>query len=182
MRRSAIILLAFGLNPALADTEQDPSIHGDLNPQELSINRVMRNVERGELDMTTCAAGYFITKAGQHGSARALFEACAAAGYTAAMTWMSQLDDNGLGAPEDPDAAAEWDRKAAIAGDPVGKFNHGLDLMRGRGVVQDVELGRKFVDEAASGGLPVAKRLQAAAYDLDEVTPDADNWKYAPAY
>lgn len=96
------------------------------------------------------------------------------------MTWMSQLDDNGLGAPEDPAAASEWDRRAAEAGDPVGQFNYGLDLMRGRGVPYDPGAGRALVDRAAEAGLPVARRLQGADYDLDEVTPDADNWKYLP--
>jgi TPR repeat protein len=67
---------------------------------------------------------------------------------------------------------------AAEAGDPVGQFNYGLDLMRGRGVPLDEAAGRALVDRAAQAGLPVAKRLQAAGYDLDEVTPDADNWKY----
>ena len=110
--------------------------------------------------------------------ARQLFERCAEAGYTGAMTWMAQLDDNGLGAPENPEAAAAWDRRAAEAGDPVGQFNYGLDLMRGRGVAQDMALGRSYVDQAAAAGLQVAKRLQDAGYDLDEVTPDADNWKY----
>jgi uncharacterized protein len=98
------------------------------------------------------------------------------------MTWMSQLDDNGLGAPESPDAAAEWDRRAAQAGDPVGQFNYGLDLMRGRGVAQDEAAGRRLVDQAATKGLSSALRLQAAGYDLDVVTPDSDNWKYAPLY
>jgi TPR repeat protein len=95
------------------------------------------------------------------------------------MTWMSRMDDNGLGTPdENPEAAADWDRMAAEAGDPVGMFNYGLDLMRGRGVPTDDVAGRRLVDQAADAGLPVAKRLQAAGYDLDEVTPDADNWKY----
>jgi TPR repeat protein len=49
-----------------------------------------------------------------------VFEACARDGWTGAMTWMAQLDDNGLGtAGEDPARAAEWDRMAAEAGDPV---------------------------------------------------------------
>ena len=155
---------------------------GTLNPPELTVGRVMQNIERGQTDMMTCATGYYITKAGRHATARKLFKACAEAGYTGAMTWMSQLDDNGLGAEENPDAAAEWDRRAAEAGDPVGKFNYGLDLMRGRGVRQDEALGRRYVDEAASEGLVAAKRLQKAGYDLDEVTPDADNWKYAPLF
>ncbi|WP_422366861.1 tetratricopeptide repeat protein [Pelagibius sp.] len=151
---------------------------GTLNPEELSLNSVMQKAIRGEVDMMTCAQGYFITKSGRHALARQLFERCAEAGYTGAMTWMSQLDDNGLGGPEDPVAAAEWDRRAADAGDAVGQFNYGLDLLRGRGVDQDIALGRAYVDRAAAAGLKVARRLQASDYDLDEVTPDADNWKY----
>ena len=64
----------------------------------------------------------------------------------------------------------------------VGKFNYGLALMRGHGVARDEALGRQFVDEAASEGLLIAQRLQGADYDLDGVTPDADNWKYAPLF
>ncbi|WP_435259096.1 tetratricopeptide repeat protein [Thioclava sp. FR2] len=171
------IALILAATPVLAESE-----YGALNPEEMTINRLLENAARGQVSMTSCASGYFITKAGRHVEARQLFEACAAAGYTGAMTWMSQLDDNGLGAAEDPDSAAAWDRRAAEAGDPVGMFNLGLDMMRGRGVVQDVDGGRALVDQAARLGLPTAKRLQAAGYDLDEVTPDADNWKYAPMF
>lgn len=172
-----ILILTLAAAPAFADADL-----GTLNPEEMTINRLLDNAARGDVSMTSCASGYFITKAGRHVEARALFEACAAAGYTGAMTWMAQLDDNGLGAAEDPDSAAAWDRRAADAGDPVGMFNLGLDMMRGRGVPEDVEAGRRLVDKAASLGLPTAKRLQAAQYDLDEVTPDADNWKYAPMF
>ena len=73
-------------------------------------------------------------------------------------------------------------RRAAEAGDPVGQLNYGLDLMRGRGVRADEALGRAYVDEAARAGISDARRLQASGYDLDEVTPDADNWKYAPLF
>ena len=151
---------------------------GTLNPEELTLDSAIAKAIRGDVDMMTCAQGYFITKQGRHAMARKVFEQCAEAGYTAAMTWMSQLEDNGLGGPENPQAAAEWDRRAAEAGDPVGQFNYGLDLIRGRGVAQDIALGRRYVDRAAEAGLEVAQRLQAADYDLDEVTPDADNWKY----
>ncbi|MEO0863062.1 MAG: sel1 repeat family protein, partial [Pseudomonadota bacterium] len=61
-------------------------------------------------------------------------------------------------------------------------FNHGLNLMRGHGIAQDEALGRRFVDQAAQDGLEIAKRLQGAYYDLDEITPDADKWKYAPLF
>lgn len=173
----AALLLALSASPVLASED-----HGTLNPEEMSIARVLQNVGRGETDMMTCAAGYGITKKGNHVDARKVFEACAAAGYTGAMTWMSQLDNNGLGAPENPKSAAEWDRRAAEAGDPVGLLNYGADLMRGRGVKRDEALGRELVDRAAAAGLPTAQRLQRAGYDLDEITPDADNWKYAPAF
>ena len=173
----AMLILALSTLPAQAEPEE---VIGTLNPEEMTIARILDDVAQGKTSMMTCAAGYGITKKGDHDHARDVFEACAADGWTGAMTWMAQLDDNGLGTPvEDPDRAAHWDRMAAEAGDPVGQFNYGLDLMRGRGVPLDEAAGRALVDQAAQAGLPVAKRLQAAGYDLDEVTPDADDWKYA---
>ena len=155
---------------------------GTLNPEEMTLGRVLEDVENGHTTMTNCAAGYFITKSGRHAEARKLFERCAEDGWTGAMTWMSQLDDNGLGGPEDPDAAARWDRRAAEAGDPVGQYNLGLDMIRGRGTAQDLAEGRRLVDRAAAAGLGIAARLKASGYDADSVTPDADAWKYAPLY
>ena len=176
------LMLALPLAAAAETDGDDPGQYGSLNPEEMTIARVLDNVAHGHVDMMTCAAGYGITKKGDHAPAREVFEACAAAGYTGAMTWMAQLDNNGLGAPYDPDAAAEWDRRAAEAGDPVGQFNYGISLIRGHGVARDEDAGRALVDRAAAAGLTVAQRLQRAGYDLDEVTPDADNWKYAPAF
>ncbi len=63
-----------------------------------------------------------------------------------------------------------------------GGSTTGLNLMRGHGIAQNEALGRRYVDQAAEDGLAIAKRLQGADYDLDEVTPDADNWKYAPLF
>ncbi len=165
--------------PAMAE-DTDPG--GTLNPDEMTWQSFLKRAENGETGMVLCSMGYALTKSGDHTSARTLFRNCAEDGYTGAMTWMSQLDNNGLGGDYDPDAAAEWDRRAAEAGDPVGKFNYGLNLMRGHGVARDEALGRQYVDQAAEDGLAVAKRLQGADYDLDEVTPDADNWKYAPLF
>ena len=176
MFRSLVIALLFAA-PAYAD-EDDPG--GELNPAELTLDSAIAKAARGEVSMMVCAMGYPVTKQGDHEEARVILEACAENGWTAAMTWMAQLEDNGLGDVEDPEAAATWDRRAAEAGDPIGKFNHGLNLMRGRGVDMDEERGRALVDEAAAEGVVAAQRLQAADYDLDEVTPDADNWKYAP--
>ncbi|QFT75603.1 MULTISPECIES: sel1 repeat family protein [unclassified Ruegeria] len=179
MIRIAFALLFLG-TAASAQTVEDE--FGTLNPQDTGFGRVMSNIDNGVTDMTTCATGYYITKSGRHEMARKLFESCANAGYTGAMTWMGQLDNNGLGGDYDPDAAAAWDKRAADLGDPVGKFNYGLNLLRGHGVAQDPELGRAYVDEAASDGLKIAKRLQESGYDPNEVTPDADEWKYAPLF
>ncbi|WP_424965634.1 tetratricopeptide repeat protein [Dinoroseobacter sp. S375] len=176
----AALLAALAL-PVLADeAEDDPG--GTLNPEEMTWGSMLDKANRGETGMVMCASGYMLTKSGDHATARQIFETCAEAGYTGAMTWMSQLDDNGLGAEENPDAAAEWNRRAAEAGDAVGKFNHGIDLLRGRGIAKDPIKGRQMVDAAAAEGVEAARRLQGAGYDLDEVTPDADNWKYAPLF
>ncbi|MCC1494306.1 sel1 repeat family protein [Cognatishimia sp. F0-27] len=151
---------------------------GILNPQDTGQEMLKRKIEMGVIDSITCSLGINVTKIDNPVLARDLTRRCAEAGYTKAMTWMSQLENNGLGGDYNPDAAAEWDRRAAEAGDPVGRFNYGLDLMRGHGVPQNEALGRQYVDQAAEDGLAIAKRLQRSGYDLDAVTPDADNWKY----
>ena len=155
---------------------------GILNPQDTGVEMLKRKIEMGVIDSVTCSLGINATKNDNHKLARKLTKRCAEAGYTKAMTWMSQLENNGLGGEYNPDASADWDRKAAEAGDTVGKFNHGMNLMRGHGIGKNMELGRFYIDQAAEDGLSIAKRLKGADYDLDEVTPDADNWKYAPLY
>lgn len=176
-RRTALILsLCLTGAPLLADEQ------GTLNPEELTWGSILDRAERGETDMTICASGYMMTKSGDHDSARTIFEACAAAGYTATMTWMSYMENNGFGGDYNPDASADWDRRAAERGDPVGQFNHGVNLMRGHGIARDEDAGRRMVDAAAAAGVDSAVRLQEAGYDLDEITPDADNWRYAPSF
>lgn len=177
---AAALLLA--LPAGAGDAVDDAAELGDLNPDEMTLDRVMRDIGRGETSMVNCAQGYYITKSGRHGPARELFERCAGDGWTGAMTWMSQLDENGLGGPQDSGRAADWDRRAAEAGDPVGKFNHGLDLLRGHGVAADPAAGRRLVEEAARDGLKVAQQLQAAGFDPRAVTPDADEWRYQPMF
>ena len=162
--------------------EAEPDDGGTLNPPEMGIDRVLQNIREGHTDMVTCASGYYITKKGDHADARDVFGACAEDGWTRAMTWMGQMENNGLGGDYDPDAAAEWDRRSAEAGDTVGKFNHGLNLLRGHGVPRDEAAGRALIDEAAAEGLDSAQRLKAAGYDPEEVTPDADRWRYGPLF
>jgi hypothetical protein len=175
----AILLAGTAFAEPPATVEDDLGI---LNPQDTGLEMLTRKIELGVIDSVTCSLGINVTKTDNHELARQLTRRCAEAGYTKAMTWMSQLENNGLGGDYNPDASAEWDRRAAEAGDPVGKFNYGLDLMRGHGVAQDETLGRRYVDQAAKDGLEIAKRLRGADYDLEEITPDADNWKYAPLF
>lgn len=151
---------------------------GTLNPEELTLNKAIKNAMRGDVDMMTCAQGYVMTKMGNHGDARKIFEACIEKGYTSAMTWMSYMEHNGLGSAENPQAAAKWDKKAADAGDPIGQFNYGLDLLRGHGVELNETLGKTYIDDAAKHGLKDAIEVQQSDYDYNVVTPDADNWKY----
>jgi TPR repeat protein len=180
--KHALILFAAVLTATASAAQENMGAMGTLNPDELTWQSQLDKAQRGETNMTVCASGYMMTKSGDHAAARAIFEACANDGYTGAMTWMGQLENNGLGGAYDPDAAAAWDKRAADAGDPVGKFNYGLALLRGHGVAQNEALGRRYVDTAANEGLKIARRLQGANYDPDEVTPDADNWKYAPLF
>lgn len=155
---------------------------GVLNPDDTGREMLARKIEMGVIDSVTCSLGINATKYDDPELSRKLTRRCAEAGYSKAMTWMSQLENNGIGGEYDPDASAEWDARAAETGDPVGMFNHGLNLIRGHGVARDEVLGRRFVDQAAKDGLKIAKRLQRADYDPDEVTPDADGWKYAPMF
>lgn len=186
MRAILFAIAVLAATPCLASDPLAPSTHADehgtLNPDEMTIRRSIENALRGDVDMVTCAQGYIMTKSGRHEEARIVFENCAKKGWTGTMTWMSYMEDNGFGAPEDARKAAEWDRKAAELGDPVGKFNYGLDLLRGRGVERDPELGKAYVDEAARMGFADAIELRDSGYDWDVVTPDADNWKYQPLF
>lgn len=159
-------------------SEDDLDSGGTLNPDEMSLTSSLQKAIRGEVGMVVCAQGYFMTKKGDHKEARRLFENCAKAGYTGTMTWMSYMEQNGLGAEENPQASAEWDRKAAEMGDPIGAFNYGLNLLRGYGVEQNEALGRAMVDRAAESGVEAAIELRKSGYDPNVVTPDADEWKF----
>jgi hypothetical protein len=179
-RRLAVLFSASLLAlPALA---ADPDPGGILNPEEMTLNRSLSRALEGDVDMVICAQGYLMTKKGAHDAARKIFQTCAERGWSGTMTWMAYMNQNGFGAAEDPQAAAEWDRRAAAAVDPVGEFNYGLDLLRGYGVNQDTELGRQYIDRSAEKGLDIAEDLKQQNYDWQAVTPDADEWKFQRIY
>nr|WP_319385167.1 sel1 repeat family protein [uncultured Roseibium sp.] len=174
-------LLAAGCLAQVAQAEEIDS-GGTLNPDEMSLNKSLSRALEGDVDMVVCAQGYLMTKKGDHEAARKLFRNCADKGWTGTMTWMAYMDQNGLGQDEDPEAAAAWDRKAAEAGDPVGEFNYGLDLLRGYGVEQNMDLGREFIDRSAEQGFKTAEELRSNGYDWKSVTPDSDEWKFQRIY
>lgn len=122
--------------------------------------------------------GYGAAKAGMHEVAREIFEDSAGRDNVQGMTWLSWMEDNGLAGPEDPDAAAYWDRRAMELGSEVGAFNFGLNVLRGRGVPYDQELGEAIIRRAAQMGSTDAQHLIHNDFDLDAVSPDADEWKY----
>lgn len=176
-KRRGIILATFLALTAPARAEP-PSISednfGTLNPDDTGKAMLIRKIEMGARDSVTCSLAFNSTKYDDHAIARYVAKVCAEAGRVKAMTWMSNLDANGIGGPVDAEAAAMWNRRAAEAGDPIGKFNYGLDLLRGSGVVKDAALGKGFIDEAASMGLDAAQELADANYNVSVVTPDAE--------
>lgn len=179
MRKSVIIIAISMLltSPIMASDIED-DIGGVLNPDEMSLNWALKKAVEGDVGMVVCSQGYLMTKKGNHEDARKLFENCAKAGFTGTMTWLSYMNQNGLGAEESAKASAEWDRRAAELGDPVGEFNYGLNLLRGYGVEQNEDLGRQLIDSAADRGIQAARELQESGYDPKSVTPDADEWKF----
>lgn len=179
MRLLTLILsMVVAASTVLADSPRTIEYEfGILNPDDTGRQMLTRKIEMGVIDSVTCSLGINNTKYDDHKLARKLARLCAEAGYTKAMTWMSHFEDNGIGGAVNREAATEWDRRAAEAGDSVGRYNYGLKLIRGSGVAKDEALGRLYVDQAANDGLEVANRLQEADYDLDEVTPDADDWR-----
>ena len=178
----AVAAAQFLAGAALAGEAAGEEEYGTLNPDEMSLKGSLQKALRGEVDMVICSQGYLMTKAGRHAEARTIFENCAAKGWTGTMNWMSYMEDNGFGGPEDAGKAAQWDLRSAELGDPIGKFNYGLDLLRGRGVSRDEAEGRRYIDEAARMGVADAIELQQSGYDWNVVTPDADNWKYQPMF
>ena len=156
------------------------SVHaqGVLNPEEMTLRMQLQKARQGRVDNLVCSQAYFISKSGDHGDAKEIFLKCAEAGFTAAMIWLAHLEANGMGGPPDPSAAAAWDRRAAEAGDPLGAYNYGLDLLRGFGVEKNRAEGIRYIDIAVRHDVDGARALQAADYDPDAATPDSDQHYY----
>ena len=179
MLRNILILSTLAL-PAMAEERpvmQDTD-HGTHNPEELSLKGALARLKRGEAHPMLGALGYGAAKAGLHEEAREIFTHEAERGNVQGMTWLSWMEDNGLAGPENPERAAELDRQAMELGSSVAAFNYGLDVLRGRGVPYNQEQGEAIIRKAAEMGDTSAQHLIDNDFDLDSVTPDADEWKY----
>ena len=78
-----------------------------------------------------------LTPAALHGDARA-------------QAFLGLLYENGYGAPQAYDAAADLYTSAAISGNPFGQFMLGLMYDKGHGVPQDFVLAYKWLNLAAA--------------------------------
>lgn len=104
----------------------------------------------------SCAAGYLLSKCGDHETANKVFDKCIAAGYTGALIWKALMYENGQGVPQDPAKAAGMLLRAATSGDPyygpLGKMHYATALYQGRGVERNVEEAMRWFREAAAEG------------------------------
>ena len=147
-----------------------------LNPDEMSVF----DTPYKPASIAVCQGGYLLSKGGSHAPAFQTHLKCAHAGYSRSMIWLAFIYQNGL-VPEGENSrkAAYWDRRSAEAGNEVGMFNYGLDLLRGYGVDRDIATGQQWIQKAASGGHKQAQELMDSGYSLAVVTPDSDEARWA---
>ncbi|WP_299704350.1 hypothetical protein [uncultured Tateyamaria sp.] len=110
MRTQIMAMCLIALASVTQADERPATIEGELgilNPQDTGRKMLTRKIEMGVIRSVTCSLGINVTKNDNHELARELTRKCAEAGYTKAMTWMSQLENNGLGGDYNPDASAE---------------------------------------------------------------------------
>jgi uncharacterized protein len=174
MIRISVVFLLLNCAPALAEVGDMLVDDGDTNPEEQTLNYFANKYDFMHGKSTACVYGYWATKSGNHVDGKKIFDKCVAAGVDAAYPWESYMAQNGYGTRQSLEDADAWDRKSAERGYKVGQFNHGLNLLRGFGVKQDLAAGRALIDQSAAQGFDAAKELAASGYDPDVAIPDAD--------
>jgi uncharacterized protein len=147
---------------------------GATNPEEQTLDYFANRYNYSEGKSTACVYGYWATKSGNHEAAKKIFDKCVVAGVDAAYPWQSYMSQNGYATRQSLEDAAEWDRKSAARGYKVGQFNHGLNLLRGFGVQQDIAAGKAMIDQSAAQGFEAAQDVVKSGYDPEVAIPDAD--------
>lgn len=169
---AALALGCCGGATAATYVEDETGVHE--RPPELSVEYWAARAEHGDYDPVMCAYGYPLAKMGWHDAARKIIARCAKEGNVQSMAWAAWIDENGYDRPSDPAAAAAWDRKLSETGSSIGDYNYALDLLRGHGVAQDIDAGKKLIDRAAAAGDAPSQALARQNYDPDSATPTAD--------
>jgi uncharacterized protein len=170
----ALALLSFLASPAFAEVGDLLIDDGEVNPEEQTLKYFTEKYDFTNGKSTACVYGYWATKSGNHEAAKKIFDKCVAAGVDAVYPWESYMSQNGYATPQSLEDAAAWDKKSADRGFKVGQFNHGLNLLRGFGVKQDLAAGRAMIDASAAQGFEAAKEVVKAGYDPEVAIPDAD--------
>lgn len=168
MLRTVLLCLPLlaGCPIALADNQfcggaQKPASPDDLDNAvgELSLQYIASQ----PAGPVSCAAGYLLSKCGDHETANRVFDKCIAAGYTGALIWKALMYENGQGVPKDAARAADMLYRAATSGDPyygpLGKMHYATALLQGRGVPRDEQAAMRWFREAAAEGDETAQEF-----------------------
>lgn len=154
---------------------------GTLNPEEMNVHSYARRIETlKKTDGYFCWFGYEAHKAGIHDVAEKILGKCAENGNHASMILYSHIHENGYGVKKSPAKATEWVKRAADEGYSIGQFNYGIALIKGHGTKRDMDAGKDMIGRAAKQGDKTAVEFMESGYDLDIVTPDAEQpekWK-----
>jgi hypothetical protein len=114
-----------------------------------------------------CDAAYLLDKGGNHDDAILFFTECSKRGNAPSMIYLASLYEQNLpGHPAQLDKAAYWQQKAAESGYSLGKFHWGVALLLGKGVEQDIDAGKDWINQAAQAGQKPAKEMVAAGYKV----------------
>jgi uncharacterized protein len=176
MKHAIATLFILGALTATASAEVGDKLIDDgiNNPEEQTLDYFANRYDFKNGKSPACIYGYWATKSGDHVNAKKIFDKCVAAGVDAVYPWQSYMSQNGYGTRQSLEDADEWDRLSAERGYKVGQFNHGLNLLRGFGVKQDIAAGKAMIDQSAAQGFEAAQDVIDSGYDPDVAIPDAD--------
>ena len=105
----------------------------------------------------SCSQGKAAFSRGDYVRAAGLLAPCAQRGAPRAQAMLGFMYENGLGAPQAYDVAAELYTAAAERGDPTGQYLLGLLYDKGHGVDRNDILAYKWLNLAAAGA-PIRDR------------------------
>ena len=100
-----------------------------------------------------------------------LWRKAAQAGYAPSQVWLGDLLDKA----EEDVLAVEWYQKAADQGSAGGEYGLGQMYLKGEGVKKDVELGRRYIERAATNNHVEAVKVMMDSYRQGGMGMAVDN-------